>query len=122
MTFCPKPAVFQQIYMIKAEEKEDLQSILKQYPIVFRGIGKLKQHQVKLHVDSTVVHVACPARSVPYHLRDRVDEAIDEMIAHPNNNPDVEMTEEERAELIPRRSIRHIIPNQTIFNENFVHS
>ena len=89
--FCPKPAVFQPIYMIKAEEKEELQSILKQYPNVFQGIGKLKQHQVKLHVDSTVVPIACPARSVLYHLRDRVDEAIDEMIAqdiieeHPTN-------------------------------------
>ena len=49
------------------------------------------------------------------------EDDFDEEVIHPNNNPEVERTEGEM-ELIPRRSTRHRIPNQTIFNENFVQS
>ena len=73
--------------------KESIQSILAQYPQNFTGIGKLKNHQVKLHVDPTVKPIAVPPRNTPYHLQERVKTAIDEMVKqdiieeHPSDQP-----------------------------------
>lgn len=59
----------------------------------FEGLGKLKEHQVKLHVDPSVKPVASPARPVPHHLKERVGKEIDKMIAqgvieeHPPTQP-----------------------------------
>ena len=75
------------------EGKHHLQSILEQFPENFIGLGKLRGHQVKLHIDPSVKPVIVPPRSAPYHLKDRVDKAIQEMITHdvieehPSNEP-----------------------------------
>ena len=53
----------------------------------------MKNHQVKLHVDSSVKPVACPARPIPYHLKERVCQEINKMIEqdvieeHPPTEP-----------------------------------
>ena len=39
---------------------------MQQYPSVFRGIGKLKGVEVKLHIDKQVTPVAQPARRIPF--------------------------------------------------------
>ena len=52
-----------------------------EFPDNFTGFKKLKGHQVKLHVDSSVKPKSTPERSTPYHLRDRVQECIDKMLA-----------------------------------------
>ena len=52
------------------------------YSHTFRGIGKLKNHQIKLHVNTEVKAVATPPRSVPYHLEEQVSKIIQEMIIH----------------------------------------
>ena len=57
-----------------------LQSALKDYPDNFNGLGKLKHHQVKLHVDPKKKPVALPPRTTPYHLEERVEKAIEKMI------------------------------------------
>ena len=46
----------------------------------FQGIGKLKNHSVKLHVNTEVKPIATPPRSVPYHLKERVSRVIEDMI------------------------------------------
>lgn len=46
--------------------------LLKQYPGLCRGIGKLKNVQVKLHVDPSVPPIARRHSRVPFHLRDKV--------------------------------------------------
>ena len=44
----------------------------QKYPSLFRGIGKLKNFEVKLHIDENVQPVAQAARRIPFHLRKRV--------------------------------------------------
>eukprot|EP00795_Rhopilema_esculentum_P011693 gene11693-17_t len=46
------------------------------YPKLFDGIGKLKDREIKLHIDSTVPPVAQPARRIPFHLRKKVSETL----------------------------------------------
>ena len=43
--------------------------LIAEYPSLFQGIGKLKNFQVKLHIDETVQPVAQPHRRIPFHLR-----------------------------------------------------
>src|SRR5664279_2177857 len=43
---------------------------------LFSGIGLLKNHQVKLHIDEGVKPVAQPHRRVPFHIRKRVENEI----------------------------------------------
>jgi len=95
--FNSKPSTYQPIRMInqqlQPQGKQKLQSILEQFPGNFNGLGKLRNHQIKLHVDTSIKPVTVPPRSVPYHLKDRVDKAIGEMIQqdvieeHPPNEP-----------------------------------
>ena len=46
------------------------------YPKLFDGIGKLKDREIKLHIDSNVPPVAQPARRIPFHLRKKVSETL----------------------------------------------
>ena len=73
--------------------REMLQNVLAHYPENFTGLGKLKHYKVKLHIDRSVKPVVVPPRSVPYHLQDRFDKAIKEMVnqdvieEHPIDEP-----------------------------------
>ena len=55
-------------------------SVLKQYPGITNGIGKLKDFQVKLHIDDTVAPVAHQHSRVPFHLREKVAEEVDKLL------------------------------------------
>ena len=46
----------------------------------FSGVGKLKNFQLKLHVNKDVKPVAQPARRLPFSLRDQVDKKLDELL------------------------------------------
>ena len=76
-----------------SDPKGEIQSSLAEYSHNFRGIGKLKNHQIKLHVNTEVKLVATPPCSVPYHLKEQVSRVIQEMInqdiieQHPINQP-----------------------------------
>ena len=50
--FNSKPDTFQPVLMIDSKDKKDLQDCLVKYSQNFCGLGKLKSHQVKFHVDS----------------------------------------------------------------------
>ena len=50
------------------------------YPHLFKGIGKLKNTQVKIHIDESVKPVAQKPRRVPFHLRDQVEQEIDRLL------------------------------------------
>ena len=53
------------------------ESVLARYPSVFKeGLGTLKGFQAKLHVDPHATPQFIPARSVPYGLRDKVDQEL----------------------------------------------
>ena len=63
------------------EVKSDFANQLKaQYPKVFTGVGKLKDFELKLHVDPNVPTVAQKLRRVPFALRAKVKATIDELL------------------------------------------
>ena len=47
-------------------------NLIEQYPNVFKRIGKLRNYEVKLHIDDTVQPVAQSARPISFHLRKKV--------------------------------------------------
>ena len=57
---------------IKINNIMSCSSLIEQYLSVFQGIGKLKDCEVKLHIDKTVPPVAQSARRIPFHLRKKV--------------------------------------------------
>ena len=63
------------------------------FPENFTGLGKLKDYQVKLCVDTSVKPIIVPPRPTPCHLQERVQKLIVEMIEndvieeHPTNEP-----------------------------------
>jgi hypothetical protein len=44
---------------------------------VFKGIGKLKDVKVKIHVDVNVKPVIQPHRRIPFHIRKQVEAELD---------------------------------------------
>ena len=58
ISFDPQLEVYQPVRMIQSGNKEALQAILQKCPQNFEALGKLKNHQVKLHVDPTIKPVA----------------------------------------------------------------
>ena len=93
--FNAKPNTYESTMMmnkhLEDHKKSDIQSILKDFPKHFSGLGKLKTHQVKLHVDQSVKHINVPQRPIPYPLRERAQNAINTMVKedviekHPEN-------------------------------------
>ena len=49
------------------------------YPSVFHGIGKLKDYQLKLHIDPSVTPVVQKMR-VPFSLKDKVTAKVNELL------------------------------------------
>ena len=64
------------IYTVTSSE-----TIMSDYKEIFEGVGKLKDYQVKLHVNPDVHPVAQPVRRTPFNLRDKVKEKIEELVA-----------------------------------------
>jgi hypothetical protein len=46
---------------------------------LFNGVGKLKDHKVKLHIDESIPPVAQTHRWIPFHLRKQVEKKLKEM-------------------------------------------
>ena len=66
--------------MIYRHNKDQLQQILSKYPHNFEGLGKLKTHQIKLHINTSIKPIVKPQRTVPYHLQQQVNKVIEDMI------------------------------------------
>lgn len=60
-------------------EHSETETVCNKYPKVFKGLGKVKNVQVRLEVDSSVPPVASSYRRQPYHLRKKITEKIREM-------------------------------------------
>ena len=101
ISFHDNEDVFNSINMIDKESPftsdknfvRKINNIITKYSGNFKGLGKLKNHKVKLYIDENVKPVAVPPRSVPYHLKQRLDDTIDGMIGndvieeHPKEEP-----------------------------------
>ena len=50
--------------------------LVAEYDELFHGLGKLRNYQIKLHVDQTVPPVAQPHRRIPFHVREHLKEQL----------------------------------------------
>ena len=50
--------------------------LLAEYDDLFHGLGKLKNYQIKLHIDEEVPPIAQPHRRVPFHVRKQLEEQL----------------------------------------------
>ena len=50
--------------------------LIEEYDDLFNGLGKLKNYQIKLHIDENVPPVAQPHRRVPFHVRKQLEEQL----------------------------------------------
>lgn len=53
--------------------------LIESYPELFTGIGKLKDFQVKLHIDTNVQPTCQPHRRVPFHVRQKVEKELQKL-------------------------------------------
>ena len=87
ITFNSKPEIFKPINHINTNldknQSEALQNVLAKYPETFNSkLGKHNNYSVKFHIDKSVRPVVTPARPTPYHLIERVERTLQEMIAN----------------------------------------
>ena len=66
------------VYSVTTEGSDA--DIRHEFQDIFAGIGKLNDYQIKLHVNEDVKPVAQPVRRIPFGLRDKVDEQLDELL------------------------------------------
>ncbi|XP_065058441.1 uncharacterized protein LOC135686185 [Rhopilema esculentum] len=122
-----------QLNAVQSQNLQDdsLAKILQQYSSVFQGLGKLKNHQVKLNIDSSVPPVAQPQRRIPFHIRKKVKVAIKELesqgiiekvpdsqptpwvsaiVAVPKKDGNVRICVDMRAANTAIKRVRHLIP------------
>ena len=57
-----------------------MEELARKFPQLFTGIGKLKSHQIKLHIDPNVTPIAQPHRRVPFHLQQKVEDEINNLL------------------------------------------
>ena len=55
------------LHLSKAEQ------LFEKYPQVFKGIRKLKDTQIELHIDPNVQPVTQPQRRIPFHIRQQAE-------------------------------------------------
>ena len=96
--FTKQPPIYMPIKMINVKleknSQEQIQNLLAKRREVFsHTLGKHRSYRVKLHTDPNIKPVIEPPRPTPYHLRERVDKALEEMLKndvieeHPVGDP-----------------------------------
>ena len=50
-----------------------IEQLVQEYDDLFTGLGKLKDHQVYLHIDKSVQPSAQPHRHVPFHVQKQLE-------------------------------------------------
>ena len=70
----------QELGLIKVHDINTVQQeLVDSYTDVFHGIGKLKNHQVEIHIDKSVQPVAQRHRRIPSHIRKKVETSLDDL-------------------------------------------
>ena len=70
----PKPSLHQvtATEQPSAPTPSNVQHIIEKHKEVFKGLGKLKNFELKLHIDSNVTPAQQPIRRLPFHTRQAV--------------------------------------------------
>ena len=108
-----------------------LNKVLEKHSAVFKGLGKLKDNAVKLNIDENFIPVAEPQRRIPFHIREKVKRAIENLekddiiekvpgtqatpwispiVAVPKKDDDVRICVDMRKPNQAIQRIRHLIP------------
>ena len=58
------------------QEKKEL---LNRFPALFSGVGTLKDYTVRFHIDEGIKPVSQPARPIPFHLREKLEQELKKM-------------------------------------------
>jgi hypothetical protein len=66
------------IYSVAYEGSD--KDIMNDFKEIFSGVGKLKDFQMKLHIKDDVKPVAQPVRRLPFGLRAKVDNKLNELL------------------------------------------
>ena len=53
---------------------------MEKFPGCCEGIGKVDDFQLKIPIDPKLQAVAQPTRRVPYHLRDKLSDKVNELV------------------------------------------
>ncbi|MCG8048362.1 MAG: DDE-type integrase/transposase/recombinase [Candidatus Thiodiazotropha taylori] len=53
----------------------------QKYPELFKGIGKLNNYELTIHIDKNVKPIAQPIRRLPFKIREKVDKKLEELEA-----------------------------------------
>ena len=62
------------------DDSKKVNTILNDFPKVSSELGKLKNTQVNLNIDNTVKPVSQHLRRVPFHIRQKIESKIDELL------------------------------------------
>ena len=68
------------VHAISDTGDSELNHILNKYDNCFEGLGKLKDYQLKIHIDENIPPIAQNVLCVPFHVRHQVDEKLDELL------------------------------------------
>ena len=55
------------------------QELLKKYDDIFHGIGKLNNHQVKIHIDESVQPITQCQGRIPFHIWKKLKVALEDL-------------------------------------------
>ena len=68
-------------YALNNKEDTFHKSIVEKYPDLFSGkIGRLKDYKLKIHINKDIKPIIQKERKIPFHLKERIEKAIDKMI------------------------------------------
>ena len=70
------------LHVQAAISEQNLKGIItSRYSKCFKGVGKLKGCNIKLHIDSECEPVAQPVRRVPFGYKDKVSALLERLLA-----------------------------------------
>ena len=72
---------WESIHSMNNQVPPELAEVLKEHKEVVEGLGKLKGHKAKIFVDPSVKPRFCPARQLPYAVREKVEKELDRLQA-----------------------------------------
>ena len=67
------------VHRVEEQSKPTHEQLIAEFTHIFEGTGELKDCEVKLHIDQSVPPVAQPARRIPFHMRNKVSAALEQL-------------------------------------------